>query len=158
MGTAAMITANDGAFRPILPLDRATRDALAVWAEQTFPAQGRRKAVARHFDLSLHEARMLIEGQSSAPLIDKLWKHPNGGWRVALPVLGAVIGQTADGFILQERKRLADERDQLAAHEARLASVSADLLALGPLGALRPDRVAARRGREVLQSPRRLGA
>lgn len=152
------ITSNDGVFRPILQLDRATRDALAVWAEQTYPAQGRRKAIARQFDLSLDEARALIEGKASAAVLDKIWKHPNGGWRVALPVLGAVIGQSADAFILNEKKRLADERRSFEAEEARLVEVARDLRTYGPVGLVRPDRVAAREERRRPERRRRLGA
>lgn len=132
-----MIFSNDGLKRPVLGLDRATADALAVFCQQSFPAQGRRKAVAREWDLRDDEARAVIEGQASKATLDRIWKHPNGGWRVILPVMGAVVGQTADAFILNEKRRLADERRSFEERETRLAEMARDLrvvvpLALGP--------------------------
>lgn len=119
-----MIFSNDGAKSPVLQLDRATAEALAVFVQQSFPAQGRRKAVARTWDLRDDEARSVIDGQASKATLDRIWKHPAGGWRVILPVMGAVVGQTADAFILQEKERLAHERDQAEREEARLGEMA----------------------------------
>lgn len=128
------IYANDGDFRPTLGLDRSMGDALAVWAQQTFPAPGTRKALARHFDITLDEARTILEARPSRSLLDRVFKHPNGGWRVILPVMGAVVGQTADAFILNEKRRLADERRSFEEREARLAEMARDLRVVVPLG------------------------
>lgn len=128
------IYANDGEFRPTLGLDRSMADALAVWAQQTFPAPGTRKALARYFDLSLDEARTLLEARPSRSLQDRIFKHPNGGWRVILPVMGAVVGQTADAFIIREKERLADERRTYEEREARLGQMARDLRVVVPLG------------------------
>ena len=128
-----MILSNDGANFPVLHLDRATAEALAVFCQQSFPAQGRRKAVAREWGLRDDEARSVIEGNASKATLDRIWKHPNGGWRVILPVMGAVVGQTADAFIIAERKRLANEREQYEAREARLDQMARDLRTVVPL-------------------------
>lgn len=128
------IYANDGDFLPRLGLDRTVADAMAVWCEQTFPPQGRRKAIANHFDISLDAARTLIEARPSRTLLDQIFKHPNGGWRVILPVMGAVVGQTADAFILREKERLADERRTYEEREARLGQMARDLRVVVPLG------------------------
>lgn len=136
------IHAYDGAGLPTLGLDRATRDALAIYVQQTFPANGRRKAVAREWNLTTDEARCVIEGRASAATLDRIWKHPNGGWRVLLPVMGAVIGQTADAFIIREKERLANERRSFEEREARLVEMARDLRAVGPLPLRRPDRLA----------------
>lgn len=122
-----MIFSNDGANRSVLQLDRATADALAVFCQQAFPAQGRRKAVSREWDLRDDEARAVIEGTASKATLDRIWKHPSGGWRVLLPVMGAVIGQTADAFIIQEQERLANERREQEAREKRLGEMARDL-------------------------------
>jgi hypothetical protein len=135
-----MIFSNDGEKSPVLQLDRATADALAVFVQQAFPAQGRRKAVAREWDLRDDEARSVIEGQASKATLDRIWKHPRGGWRVILPVMGAVVGQTADAFILHEKARLADERRSFEEREARLHQMARDLRVVVPLSLDRPDR------------------
>lgn len=121
------IYANDGDFLPRLGLDRSMSDALAVYVEQTFPAQGRRKAIAHEWGLGLDEARTVIEARPSRATLDRIFKHPNGGWRVILPVMGAVVGQTADAFIIREKERLADERRTYEEREARLGQMARDL-------------------------------
>lgn len=121
------IYSNDGDFLPRLGLDRSMADALAVYVQQSFPALGRRKAVASEWDLGSEEARTVIEGRPSKATLDRIFKHPNGGWRVILPVMGAVVGQSADAFILHEKERLADERRQHELREARLGQMARDL-------------------------------
>lgn len=128
-----MIFSNDGLKCPVLGLDRATADALAVFCQQAFQPQGRRKAVARHWDLRDDEARSVIEGTASKATLDRIWKHKNGGWRVLLPVMGAVIGQTADAFIIEEQKRLAHERRKYEEEEAHLDGVARTLRVVVPL-------------------------
>ena len=127
------ISANDGEFSPRLGLDRSMADALAVYVEQTFPPLGRRKAVATFWGLGLDEARTVIEARPSRPTLDRIFKHPNGGWRVILPVMGAVVGQTADAFIIAEQKRLAHEREQQEREEQRLGQMARDLRTVVPL-------------------------
>ena len=121
------IYSNDGDFLPRLGLDRSVADALAIYVQQTFPPLGRRKAVAAEFDLGIEEARTVIEGRPSKATLDRIWKHPNGGWRVILPVFGAVVGQSADAFIIREKERLADERRTFEQREARLGEMARDL-------------------------------
>lgn len=136
------IYANDGEFSPRLGLDRTMADAMAVWCEQSFPVQGRRKAIAKHFDISLDAARTLIEGRPSRTLLDQIFKHKNGGWRVILPVMGAVVGQTADAFIIAEKQRLAHERQSFEERENRLVEMARDLRAVGRLSLDGTDRLA----------------
>ena len=107
---------------PKLGLARQTRDALALYVALRWPT-GRRKSVAAEFGLSDDEARSVCEGAPSATTIDKIWKSPRGGWTVALPVLGAVIGQTVKDFHKQEAA-------QHAAQARRHASLARDMRAL----------------------------
>lgn len=97
------ILGRDGAFYPTLPLTRQTRDALAKYCELRWP-RGRRNAVEKEWNLTPEQARSVCEGTASATTIDRIWKHKNGGWAVAFPVLGAVIDQTADQFIEHQRR------------------------------------------------------
>lgn len=134
------IYSNDGDFLPRLGLDRSMADALAVYVQQSFPPLGRRKAVAMEWGLGTEEARTVIEGRPSKATLDRIFKHPNGGWRVILPVMGAVVGQTADAFIIREKEKLANERKSFAAREARLVEMARDLRAVGPLSLVGIDR------------------
>ena len=93
--TAMTIFSTDGEKSPLLQLDRATKEALAVYVQQSFPAIGRRKAIERLWNLRPDEARSVLDAKASASTLDRIWKHPNGGWRVILPVFGAVCAREA---------------------------------------------------------------
>lgn len=108
------IQRNDVAFKPILSLDRATRDALATYARLRFPT-GTAKHVAAEWGLTLDEARGLILGRTSLATLDRIWKHPKGGWSVLIPVMGAVVGETVDVFIEKERERHEQQAARLGA-------------------------------------------
>lgn len=88
-------------------LDRLTRDALAAYARLRWPS-GAAKHAAREWGLSVDEARGVVAARASLATIDRIWKHPAGGWAVLFPVMGAVIGQTAEDFLQHERKRHAE--------------------------------------------------
>jgi len=151
--TTMEILGSDGADRPILPLTRATRDALAKYVALKAPT-GRRKWAQAEWDLSPDEARGVCEATASATTIDKVWKHPRGGWAVLLPVMGAVIGQPAHEFFRQQIRNAADEQARAQEHE-RLARAAyarlADRFAVGS-GDAGDDAPAAR------QAGRGLGA
>jgi hypothetical protein len=131
--TAAMILSNKGEKLPKLPLDRATSDALAQFVRLQWPTHTR-KHVEKEWGLSPEEAKTVVEARASKATLDRIWKHRNGGWRVLLPVMGAVVGQTADAFIIEERKRLARERQEYQAQSARLAALGRDFLAVLSVG------------------------
>lgn len=116
------IFGRDGADRPMLELDRATRDALAAFTVRRWSVN-RRKEIQREWDLSPDEARGVMEATASASTIDKIWKHPRGGWSVALPVLGAVIGQGVGDFFAAERARALHEAEQIRRDAERLAAL-----------------------------------
>lgn len=140
--SSVTIYSKDGDFFPRLGLDRSMADALAVYVQQSFPPLGRRKAVAAEWGLGSEEARTVIEGRPSKATLDRIFKHKNGGWRVILPVMGAVVGQTADAFIIQEKQRLANERQEYEARERRLDELARDYRAVGHLSLRGPDRLA----------------
>lgn len=127
----------NGANLPSLGLDRATGDALAAYARLVWPT-GTAKACAREWDLTTDEAKGLVAGSPGKTTIDKIWKHPRGGWAVIFPVLGAVVGHGADVFLQAQRVRHAE----LARRNRALVR---DLRS-GPGASLpRPDRLAADR-------------
>lgn len=118
------IFGRDGADRPMLQLDRATRDALAAFTARRWSAN-RRKEIQREWDLTADEARGVMEATASATTVDKIWKHPRGGWSVVLPVLGAVIGHGVGDFFAAERARALNEAEQIRRDAERLADLEA---------------------------------
>lgn len=143
---------NERDGRHSLGLDRQTRDALAAYCRLIWPT-GTAKEAARHFDLTLDEARGLIAGRASQTTVDRVWKSSKGGWRVALAVLGAVIGQTIDQYIESERAAHEDQARRLGAVLLHLRPVAGDRPAGDPAGApvaiQGPERRASDRRRMV---------
>jgi hypothetical protein len=115
-----------GEKSPMFPLDR-TRDGLASYCEARWPV-GRRKSIAKEWDLSADEARSICEGSASQMTLDKIWRHKRGGWAVLLPVMGAVIGQPIHEFFRAQNERAAREASVALEHE-RLARTAYRALA-----------------------------
>lgn len=126
--TAEMIITRSGSS---LPLDQRRRDALANYAEIAARAVGAKPQtwVRETWDLKDYEAKDLLKGNASEPVWERILKHKNGGWAVAIPILGAVIGQDLHDFIDKERRRHEDQA-------SRLSSLVRDLR---PLGSVRRD-------------------
>lgn len=115
-----------------LGLDKATRDALAAYCRLHWP-QHTAKSAARAWGLSLDEGRGVVAGRASQSTIDKIWKHPDGGWAVALPVLGAVVGKPVHEFFRQQIRSAAQEAERAVEHE-QLAKAAYRRLASGADG------------------------
>ncbi len=115
-----------GGFSPkLFPGDRMG-DALADICQERWHL-GRRKAVAREWNLSDEQARAVCEGAASKATLELIFQHDRGGWPLVLEVFARVIGEGLDQHLSRER----------AAHEkraARLATVARDLRALGDPG------------------------
>lgn len=157
-GTAAIMTLRGRN----LALDRHRRDALATYAEieaakHDKPAQ---QWVRETWGLKDYEAKHLLRGNASEATWERILKSKgrHGGWAVALPIIGAVIGQDVADHFAAERDRIADERARHEAEEARITALERHarerLAAVGlgaREGALRPrgpagePRVAASR-------------
>jgi hypothetical protein len=105
--TATMIISLGGTN---LPLDQRRRDALAHYAQIEAAAAGMppQRWVRQTWDFKDYEAKDLLKGNASEPMWERILKHKNGGWGVALPILGAVIGVGIEDFLLDQRKRHAD--------------------------------------------------
>lgn len=120
--SAVTIRHTDGEKCPILGLDRQTSDALATYAKQRWPVHTR-KSAQREWDLTPDEAKALVEAKASKATIDRIWKHPNGRWAVALPVLAAVIGHEVFDHFASERTRSRHERRRMEEKDRRLFEV-----------------------------------
>lgn len=137
--TADMILTD---FGTVLPLDRRRRDALAAYARRAAWAAGARSAqryVEREWGLKDYEAKDLLKGNASEAVWERIQKHPNGGWAVTLPVMGAVIGLSLEEWLgrrlAAEQERLENERRRYEAEHARAAQMARDVGALLGLGA-----------------------
>lgn len=121
---------------PKLPLDVDWDTGLAAYCEQRWPV-GRRKAIEREWDLTPDDARSVVEGKASKRVITKIWKHPRGGWAVALPIMSAVIGHPVQAFFDQQLNNAAREQERALEHQ-RLARAAYGRLA-GPSHRTRRD-------------------
>lgn len=128
--TCMEILGSGGEKHPILPLDVEWDTGLALYCERRWPV-GRRKAVEAEWGLSVDDARSVVEGKASKRIISKIWKHPRGGWSVAIPVMGAVIGQPIEAFFRDQMKRAAREAERAHEHQ-ELAAAAYRRLEGGP--------------------------
>ena len=149
------ISHNERAGQRSLGLDRATRDSVATFCRAEWPTNTAKHA-AREWDLSLDEARGAVAGRASQATIDKIFKHPNGGWRVVLPVLGAVIGHGVDAFFRQQMLQAAKAAAHAQEHE-RLAQAAYRRLANDAPPARQDRRKGQGAGAVGANETRRLG-
>jgi len=138
--------------RPILGLNRPTKEALAIYCARRWPT-GRRKAVEAEFGLTPEQARSVIEGNPSTRTLDDVWRA--GGWNVILPVLGAVVGHGVGDFFSQEAARARNEIEQAAEYER--ACRQAELVALRSFDPRLADRDPHRLGGFASTSGEALG-
>lgn len=122
----------------ILPLDQRRRDALANFAMLSAVDAGRAPQawVRKTWDLKDYEAKDLLKGNASEPVWERILKHPNGGWAVAIPIIGAVIGMGLDEFLANQRRKHVE----LA---RRSGAVARDLRAVPGLGRVGSDQYPA---------------
>jgi len=134
--TADMILTNLGTT---FPLDRRRKDALAEYARKSAgDAKSKHLWVQRQWGLEPYEAKDLLKGNASEAIWERIVKHKtNGGWKVVIPVLGAVIGQSLDAFIASEIEDIRHERAELEALERRSQGRLARLRRSGALGGSR---------------------
>jgi len=131
------------------PLDSRRRDALATFARLSAEDDGvaAQTWVRNRWGLKDYEAKDLLRGQASEPVWERILKHKNGGWTVALPVMGAVIGHGLGDFITKEKARHERARKDSERREQRLVATARDLPAVLGLGPDRDRRLPDRRVR-----------
>lgn len=117
----------------VLPLDSRRRDALANLARMAAEDAGMAPQawVRKAWDLQPYEAKDVLRGAASEPVWERILKHKNGGWAVAIPILGAVVGESLDDFLASQRRKHVEQA-------RRSGAVVRDLRALPALGADRP--------------------
>jgi len=104
-----------------LELDKGLRDGLADLFRHRWPS-GTAKHAAREYQLTLDQSRGVVAGKASLTSLEQVIK--TGGWPVVFHLMGEVIGQTAEQYIIEARN-INEERGQ------RLASLVSSIRALG---------------------------
>lgn len=113
----------------VLPLDQRRRDALANYAELAAEDSGKplQAWVRETWGLKDYEAKDLIRGNASEAVWERILKRrgPHCGWVVAIPIIGAVIGQDLADHFANEKAQVAHERAAKQAEETRIATLEA---------------------------------
>ncbi len=86
----------------LLPFARDFREALAIYARRTWPLNTSVHA-AKAWGIDKTTAKNLLKGHASDATITRVLRA--GGWAMALPVIGAVIGHSAEQFLEDERRK-----------------------------------------------------
>lgn len=86
----------------ILPFSRDFREAIALYARRQWPLNTSVHA-AKAWGLDKATARNVLKGHASDATITRILRA--GGWTMALPVIGAVIGLSAEQFLEDERRK-----------------------------------------------------
>lgn len=106
----------------LLPFSRDLREALGVYARRTWPLHTSVHA-AKAWGIPKTTAANLLKGHASDATVTTIIRA--GGWALALPVIGAVIGHSLDEAITAERRNdiaRADRRRALVRDLRALAS------------------------------------
>ena len=141
--TAAEIMHLDG---QMLPFSRDLREALAIYARRAWPLNTSVHA-AQAWGIPKSTAANLLKGHASDATLTKIIRA--GGWALALPVMGAVIGEPVHEFFRAQMRQAAKDAERAHEHE-RLAAI-----AYGRLAASAP---ADGQAREARPAARDLGA
>lgn len=131
----------------LLPFSRDLREALGVYARRTWPLHTSVHA-AKAWGISKSTAANLLKGHASDATVTTIIRA--GGWALALPVIGAVIGHGLDEAITAERRN-----DIARAHRRR--ALVRDLRALAPDHSGPGPELADRRRVERRSFSRRMG-
>lgn len=136
----------------LLPFARDLREALAVYARRTWPVNTSGHA-AKAWGLPKATAANLLKGHASDATVTKIIR--SGGWGLALPVIGAVIGEPVHAFF-REQMRLAAKEADLAREHEQLAEAAYRRLADRPSSAGQDRRTWAGAGTVGSEKTRRM--
>jgi hypothetical protein len=98
----------------MLPFSRDLREALAIYARRTWPLNTSVHA-AKAWGIPKTTAKNLLKGSASDATVTRILRA--GGWGLALPVIGAVIGQPVHEFFRDQTRQAAKEAAHAIAHE-----------------------------------------
>jgi len=132
----------------LLPFSRDLREALGIYARRTWPLHTSVHA-SKAWGVPKTTVANLLKGHASDATVTAIIRA--GGWALALPVIGAVIGHGLDEAIKAER------RNDIARADRRRALVR-DLRALASDHSVPGGELADRRTGERRSFSRRVGA
>jgi hypothetical protein len=103
-----------------LPFSRDLREALGIYARRKWPLNTSVHA-AREWGIPKTTAANVLKGHASDATVTKIIRA--GGWDLALPVLGAVIGSPVHEFFRAQMLQAAKAAEH-AQHHERLAQAA----------------------------------
>lgn len=109
--TADGIMSLDG---QMLPFSRDLREALAIYARRTWPLNTSVHA-AKAWGVPKSTAANVLKGHASDATVTKIIRA--GGWALALPVIGAVIGEPVHAFFREQMRQAAKDAERAQRHE-----------------------------------------
>jgi len=98
----------------LLPFSRDLREALAIYARRTWPLHTSVHA-AKAWGVPKSTAANLLKGHASDATVTKIIRA--GGWALALPVIGAVIGEPVHDFFREQMRQAAKDAERAQHHE-----------------------------------------
>ena len=148
--TADGIMSFDG---QLLPFSRDLREALGLYARRRWPVNTSGHA-AKAWGLPKTTAANLLKGHASDATVTKIIRA--GGWELALPVIGAVIGEPVHEFFRDQMRQAAKEAER-AQHHEQLAQAAYRRLANDAPPARQDRRKGQGAGAVGAEETRRLG-
>lgn len=103
----------------LLPFSRDLREALAIYARRTWPTNTSGHA-AKAWGIPKTTAANLLKGHASDATVTAIIRA--GGWALALPVIGAVIGEPVHAFFREQMRQAAKEAQRAEEHEQLAAA------------------------------------
>lgn len=98
----------------LLPFSRDLREALAIYARRTWPTNTSGHA-AKAWGIPKTTATNLLKGHASDATVTRIIRA--GGWALALPVIGAVIGEPVHAFFREQMRGAAKQAERAREHE-----------------------------------------
>lgn len=112
----------------LLPFSRDLREALAIYARRTWPLNTSVHA-SKAWGVPKTTVANLLKGHASDATVTRIIR--SGGWALALPVIGAVIGEPVHEFFREQMRQAAKDAERAQLHE-HLASAAYGRLARDP--------------------------
>lgn len=135
-----------------LPFSRDLREALGVYARRKWPLNTSVHA-AKAWGIPKTTAANVLKGHASDATVTKIIRA--GGWELALPVIGAVIGEPVHTFFREQMREAARAAEDAERHE-RLAQAAYRRLATDAAGPGEDRRSWARPGKVGADQARRV--
>lgn len=129
-----------------LPFSRDLREAIGLYARRRWPLNTSVHA-AQAWGLPKATAKNVLKGHASDATVTKIMRA--GGWELALPVIGAVVGAPVHEFFRDQMREAAKAAEHARQHDA---------LAEAAYRRLASDAAPPGEDRRTWKSPGKMGA